>query len=319
MTSILHYTGEWLSSIKAARAAKTHETYRNGIRSFLIFLADAEGIKPTYSISRLKEKHVGAFAGWLKEKSKSTEAVYLTAVRKFYRYLNAEEVCTFNIEKVDYLVESRSRKSKERAPIFPKAEIERVLDSIAKIPLSPTRTIRLRQLRDIALVLTLADTGLRIHEACLLKRGDLKDSGGSVVIGKGDKQARIFFTRRAKRAIIQYLRERMQLDGATGRPLADLPVFARHDKAVGKRIEPFTPVAGRDAVEKRVREILGEKAGITPHKFRHFFVTGVWQNTRDPKLTQELARHDNIQTTQRYIHLDDTDLEKGYHRAMKDK
>jgi integrase/recombinase XerC len=318
VTTISHHAGAWLETVKASRSPKTHETYRNAIRAFLLCLEN-DGIKSSHSITRLREKHIGAFADWLKGKSKATESVYLTAARKFFSYLNAEDVTTFNMEKVGYLIESRSRKVKPRAPVFPAAEIGRVVDSIAKIPLSPTKTVRLRQLRDIALILTLADTGLRIHEACNLRRGDLKDKGGSVVIGKGDKQARIFFTRRAKRAIIQYLKERGKLDGATGIPLADLPVFARHDKRVGKRIEPFTPVAGRDAVEKRVREILGEQAGITPHKFRHYFVTGVWQSTRDPKLTKELARHSNAQTTDRYIHLDDQDLERGYQRAMKDK
>ena len=37
---------------------------------------------------------------------------------------------------------------------------------------SETETDRLIQLRDRAYLLTLADTGLRVHEACNLRRGD---------------------------------------------------------------------------------------------------------------------------------------------------
>jgi site-specific recombinase XerC len=63
-----------------------------------------------------------------------------------------------------------------------------------------------------------------------------------------------------------------------------------------------------------VSEALGDQdAGlITPHSFRHYFVTTVLKGSGNLKLAQELARHRNIAVTQRYAHLNDDELDKGY-------
>ncbi|MCK5319167.1 MAG: tyrosine-type recombinase/integrase, partial [Anaerolineales bacterium] len=65
-----------------------------------------------------------------------------------------------------------------------------------------------------------------------------------------------------------------------------------------------------------VREALGPEATgtITPHSFRHYFVTTVLRGSGgNLKLAQELARHRNIAVTQRYAHLSDDELDRGYH------
>ena len=94
-----------------------------------------------------------------------------------------------------------------------------------------------------------------------------------------------------------------------------LPLFARHDKGAGKRILPITTATGRNIVAQRVREALGAQAvgTITPHSFRHYFVTTVLRGSGgNLKLAQELARHRNITVTQRYAHLSDDELDRGY-------
>ena len=67
-------------------------------------------------------------------------------------------------------------------------------------------------------------------------------------------------------------------------------------------------------VAERVQEALGAEAvgTITPHSFRHYFVTRVLQASGNLKLAQELARHRSIAVTQRYAHLSDNELDQGY-------
>ncbi len=73
-----------------------------------------------------------------------------------------------------------------------------------------------------------ADTGLRVHEACGLRRGDLDwNEGRAVIIGKGNKQAVVRFSRRSITALRDYLAARASLDGASGRQVSALPLFAR--------------------------------------------------------------------------------------------
>ncbi len=79
-------------------------------------------------------------------------------------------------------------------------------------------------------------------------------------------------------------------------------------------MKPITTATGRNIVAQRVTEALGAEAAgnITPHSFRHYFVTTVLRGSGNLKLAQELARHKNIAITQRYAHLSDDELDQGY-------
>ncbi len=177
-------------------------------------------------------------------------------------------------------------------------------------------------LRDRAFLFILADTGLRVHEACALRRGDVDwNEGRALIIGKGNQQAVVRFSRRSLGTLKDYLSARAGLDGSTGRTLASLPLFARHDRGAGKKIKPITTTTGRNIVTRRVCEALGDDAAgsITPHSFRHYFVTVVLRASGNLKLAQELARHKSISVTQRYAHLSDDELDKGYYDVFEVK
>jgi integrase len=110
------------------------------------------------------------------------------------------------------------------------------------------------------------------------------------------------------------------LDGKSRKPLSALPLFARHDKGAGSKVKPITPTTGRNIVSERVQEVLGDEAigTITPHSFRHYFVTRVLSVTKNLKLAQNLARHQNIAVTQRYAHLSDDELDRGYWEVFEE-
>jgi integrase len=74
-------------------------------------------------------------------------------------------------------------------------------------------------------------------------------------------------------------------------------------------------------VAQRVREHLGSETvgSITPHSFRHYFVTTVLRGSGgNLKLAQELARHKNVAVTTRYAHLADDELDQGYYEIFED-
>jgi hypothetical protein len=141
------------------------------------------------------------------------------------------------------------------------------------------------------------------------------DEYRAIIIGKGDQQAVVRFSRRCMKAIKDYLAARSELDGNSGKVLSSLPLFARHDRGAGKKLKPITPTTGRNIVAQRVLEAVGVDAvgTITPHSFRHYFVTTVLRGSGgNLKLAQDLARHRNIAVTQRYAHLSDDELDQGY-------
>lgn len=312
----------FIDTVSLARSANTTRTYRNGLAVFLAVLADHKVDPEQTPVRALKEDPVVWLATALKRHAPTTERLYLTAVTGFYEYLAAENLAAINLPRVRLLIRTRARRPGQRLPQFPRDAIEQIVDAIlARRDLDAAEeNERLRELRDRAFLVTLADTGLRVHEACGLRRGDLDwNEGRAIIIGKANKQAIVRFSQRSLRALRDYLSARARLDGASGRPLGSLPVFARHDKGAGKKIKPISTATGRNIVAERVEQILGKEAvgTITPHSFRHYFVTRVLQASGNLKLAQELARHTNIAVTQRYAHLSDDELDKGYYEAFE--
>jgi len=317
----------FLESVRLARSKNTYETYSFALQSFQTLLTHHKFALNT-PVASIPEDGISWFATYLKAHAPATEQLYLQAVMGFYKYLAAERLADLNLSRIDLLKQQRARRPGIRLPQFPVEDIERVLEfisnsaNLANLSGDDTGIVRLREVRDRAFLLTLADTGLRVHEACALRRGDIDwNEGRAVVIGKGDKQAVVRFTTRSMRALKDYLALRASLDGGSGRPLPSLPLFARHDKGAGKKIKPITTTTGRNIVSERVKQILGDEAvgKITPHSFRHYFVTTVLRGSGNLKLAQELARHSNIQVTQRYAHLSDDELDRGYYEIFEKK
>lgn len=323
-SSISVVINEYINTVTSARSANTGRTYRNAMNSFELMLADHKLAPVITPIAALPEDSVTWFLSSLKVYSPTTERLYLTALTGFYEFLSAERLCEINLPRVRLLIRQRARKPGQRLPQFPYNNIEIILEYANNIAhLTPDdHLLQLINYRDRAFLLTLADTGLRVHEACALRRGDLDwNEGRALIIGKGNQQAVVRFSRRSLGAIKDYLTVRSILDGTSSRPLGSLPLFARHDRGAGKKVKPITTTTGRNIVTQRVREALGEEAvgTITPHSFRHYFVTVVLRGSGNLKLAQELARHKNIAVTQRYAHLSDDELDKGYWNIFEEK
>ena len=316
-SSISQVISLYLDSVYLARSESTFRTYKNAMNKFKTVLEAKKIDADETSISALVEDSIAWFAAELKSYAPSTEQCYLTAAVGFFEYLAGEEIMDINLPRVRLLIKQRSRRPGIRLPQFPRDQIEAVLTYALELNQLPAEDDRQRLInyRDRAFLLTLADTGLRVHEACGLRRGDIDwHEGRAVIIGKGNREAVVRFSSRALRALKDYLAQRAPKDGATGKSLGATAVFARHDKGVGKRIESISTTTGRQIVKDRVREAVGKEAvgTITPHSFRHYFVTTVLQASGNLKLAQELARHKNIAVTQRYSHLSDDELDKEY-------
>lgn len=318
---------KYLEIVRLAKQKNTVDTYSKALKSFRLMLKEND-LEPEVSpVSGLTEEAVADFAIYLKNSSPATERLNIQVAKGFYKFLAAERLAEINLPRLDLLLEQRVRRLGIRIPQFPADEIEHLLAQVENTGalLTPAgdedpTNVKLRAYRDRAFLLTLADTGFRVHEACKLRRGDMNwNEGYAVIIGKGDKQAVVRFTSRAMRAIKDYLSLRASFDGSSGKQLTSLPVFARHDKGAGNKVKPMTPTTGRNIVKERVTQLLGKElaAQITPHTFRHYFVTAVLRGTGNLRYAQELARHKNIQVTERYTHLVNEELDKAYYDVFE--
>jgi len=312
---------DFLAMIQRSRSQNTYRSYANALSFFQKTIQDKSKLQDP-PISSLKPDTILDCLDDLRTYTPATEKLYLTAIYRFYEFLAASQLLDINLPNLRLLIRQRARRSGQRLPQFPRKQIDVIVDYAINLTsqLSDKTNERLRLLRDRALILTLADTGLRIHEACNLRRGDLDwAEQKAIIIGKGDQQAVVRFSTRSLQAIREYLTERSPLDGASGKPIGALPVFARHDRGAGKKIKPISTTTGRQIIEQHVKIALGDEASetITPHSFRHYFVTAVLLGSGgNIKLAQELARHKSITVTQRYAHLSDDELDRGYHEIF---
>ena len=312
---------KYLDTVKLARSENTARTYANALQFFTQVLDVRNHSPEKMPISEITEEAVVWMISALNVYAPTTERLYLAALTGFYEFLVAERLAEINLPRLRLLIRQRARRTGQRLPQFPREDIETLLNAVESYTQNGVENEKehLRALRERAFLVVLADTGLRVHEACALRRGDIDwNEGRAIIIGKGDKQAVIRFSTRSMRAMKAYLSARQKLDGASRRPLPSLPLFARHDKGAGDKIKPITTATGRNIVKDAVRRILGEDAvgKITPHSFRHYFVTTVLRASGNLKMAQELARHSNIAVTQRYAHLSDDELDRGYYEIF---
>jgi site-specific recombinase XerD len=268
------------------RAPKTISAYRNALSQFIKVVGDdADLTIETYT----------KFLSSLKRKAASTQTVYTTAVLKFYAFQKAG-----NPAELQEATEHHTRKQGNRIVNFNREAIDQIISHCAAVseitPVASTPEklrANLEALRDRAFILTLTDTGLRISEACALKRGDIDWlEQRAIIIDKGDRQAVIRFSNRATEALQIYLHARAHVEPNSRKPLGSQPLFARHDIRASKTIRPITAGGMWKAIKERMEEAGLERNTVRIHDFCHYFVTMTYLAKRDLKLSQILARHE---------------------------
>lgn len=310
--AIEHY----LKQVKRGKSANTTVAYQRGLKAFAECMVDSDDAIDfdQADISTLSPLWIETFLNHLQKQSVATEHLYTTAAAGFYRYVAAQEWARLNLSTLDFELGQRRSQGK-RLHIFPEENIKKLLGHMEEAVTRPVKKTsqKLTIHRDTALLVTLADTGLRVSEACGLRKGDLDwDRRRAVIIGKGDKQAIVRFSQRSLEHISRYLSLRSELDQQQGRQNV-LPIFARHDKRASKKVLPISSRTAENIVTDYVVQFLGEAARgtITPHTFRHYFVTRVARQ-HDILVAQNLARHESINTTSGYSHLTETEIDQAY-------
>lgn len=311
--------------VEESRSQNTHRTYSQAIRKFLWVLGRHGVQAQATPAADTSVDWVSWFVTELRAQEASTEAIYITALVGFYEYLVAEDLWPDKLAKVKSILKRRLRRVTPLPPPFAREQIDKIISYVRASQAAATTEPReqLRRLRDRAFVLTLADTGLRISEACRLTTGhfDWPERRAQVEI-KGGRQSTVRFSDRAVAAIQAYLVLRDTVIVPTGMRRNALPIFARHDDGAGSKLLPLNSLGARKLVDRAVVDAVGPEAKgtVTPHSFRHYFVTVVLRASGgNLKMAQRLARHKNISITERYARVSDEEEDRGYHEIFNEQ
>jgi site-specific recombinase XerD len=150
--------------------------------------------------------------------------------------------------------------------------------------------------RDYAILLLFLNCGIRRSELVGLNLSDVYEDRIRVV-GKGNKERFVYFGSACRKAIDAYLEERNEKVLTDNRAL-----FGSRN---GNRISV-------EAVHRLVKKALLQ-AGLdstqfSAHKLRHTAATMMLSGGVDVKTVQEVLGHENLNTTQIYTHIENTEL-----------
>ena len=259
----------------------TIESYLFDVKKLVNFLKSSKiKIQP----KELTETIAKEFIYDLSKKVKSpTQARIISGLRRFYDYLILEDIIATNpIQNIE------TPKIGINLPVT--LTIQEIDNIISSIKLTSKTGVR-----NIAIVELLYSCGLRVSELINLKISDLFFKESLIkVTGKGNKERFVPISTQAQLYINNYIK--------------DIRCF----KKIKKNFEDtlFLNERGSSLSRVMIFIILKElsissniKKKISPHTFRHSFATHLIENGADLITIQNMLGHENITTTERYLHV----------------
>jgi len=157
-------------------------------------------------------------------------------------------------------------------------------------------------IRDLAMIDLLASTGIRVGELVLINRVDVDFVNREcIVLGKGNKQRKVYFDARTKIHLQRYLSERTDNNPA---------LFVTLHK-------PYSRLQIK-GVEMRLQR-LGRKLGLIrvhPHKFRRTLATMAIDKGMPIEQVQQLLGHESVDTTLQYAMVNQNNVKLSHHRYI---
>lgn len=292
--------GDFLRHIRDEKQQSPHTVaaYARDLTGFADFWGRHYG--PDLPWGALDRQGLRGFLGDLERRgqSKRSAARALSAVRSFYRFLQAEEGLLVNVART-----ARGPKLPRRLPAhLDRAQIEAVF-AAAELRAG---TDDVGAVRDLAMLELFYSSGLRLSELSGTDLAHLDLLGDQVKVrGKGQKERIIPVGKRAVAALRRWLdlREALAtLPGADGRALfLNLRGRRLTGRSVQRAIHALLDVAGG--------------AGLKVHSLRHTFATHLLDAGADLRAVQELLGHASLSTTQIYTHTSVERLKQVYRQA----
>ena len=215
--------------------------------------------------------------------SPASRARKLSAIKSFYKYLTVrtKQLTENPVADLEY---PKLRKS---LPKYLTLEQSAALLQAVSGP---------NEKRDYAILMLFLNCGIRRSELVGLNLSDVYEDRIRVV-GKGNKERIVYFGASCRKAIDAYLPERNKKVLSDNRAL-----FGSRDNnrisvtAVHRLVKKYLLAAGLDA------------SNFSAHKLRHTAATMMLSGGVDVKTVQEVLGHENLNTTQIYTHIENTEL-----------
>ena len=215
--------------------------------------------------------------------SAASRARKLSSIKSFYKYLTVrtKQLQENPVADLEY---PKLRKSLPK--YLTMEESARLLRSVSGV----------NEKRDYAILMLFLNCGIRRSELVGLNMTDVYEDRIRV-IGKGNKERFVYFGTPCRKAIDAYMAERREKVLTDNRAL-----FGSRN---GNRI---SVTAVHRLVEKALKQAGLDSTQFSAHKLRHTAATMMLSGGVDVKTVQEVLGHENLNTTQIYTHIENTEL-----------
>jgi len=254
----------------------TIRSYEWDLKQFFKHLKDRN-----LDITEVKIRDIDSFLISLRKEGRSPQTVNrkIACLRSFFEWCRRVEIVKGN--PVEFI---KSLKQPKTLPKYLTEAQQQALLEASKNTNHPNKNGPYMKDRDYLLVVFLLDCGLRIGEACAIRREDINLEDGTLrVLGKGQKERIVILSDRLIKAVKEHFNNG-----------SDLLFFNQWRKQLDTR-HAF-----------RIVQVIGERAGIEnlhPHLCRHTYATNLRRKGADLLLIKEALGHASVSTTEIYAHL----------------
>ena len=219
----------------------------------------------------------------------------LSAIRSLYKYLvNKRHYLEYNpTADID-----SPKKEKTLPKVLTLDESVRLLETVEQDTESKFRT------RDYAILTLFLNCGMRLSELVGININDIDSELTSLrVTGKGNKERIVYLNDACQYALTDHLIERLKLKRTVP-----------NEKALFlSRLEKRISVKTVQAMVYKYLRLAGlESKQYSVHKLRHTAATLMYQSGNvDVRVLKEILGHEQLNTTQIYTHVSNTDMERA--------
>jgi len=297
---------DYFRGIEPTTTIKTRIGYAYDVRTFFRFLQSANPMFASKPISDIELSYLDQLEpvdieeylsfltyyekdGQLYQNHEEGKARKLATLNTFFGYFHKKEM----IEKNAPSVVDVPRVKEKNIIRLDANEVAQLIDNIEsgeKLTKQQKVWHDRNKLRDLAIVVTLLGTGVRVTELVGLDISDLDfDNGAMRVIRKGGNEDIVYFGEEVEEMLRNYLDERLLMEPEPGNENA-LFISQRNTRITVRSVERLVKKYASTATVKK----------ITPHKLRSTYGTTLYQETGDIYLVADVLGHKNVNTTRKH-------------------
>ena len=281
MLNYFDLSSNFLSAMQSTKnlSAKTVIAYQSDLSDFCRFISNRE----------ISDETIISYVQYLNQKGLKGSTINrkLVVLKMLFDYLYQNHYISQN-----YFITHKFKFKKERK--LPKTMTVKEVSSLlrylaAQKEQASTSFAKWKCVRNLALIDTIASTGIRVAEASSISIHDIAMSERVILIhGKGRKQRLIYIScPQTWDNLMQWIKVRKACN-----PITDKLFLNRYGEQIS--------IHGIEYIFNSVRDSCGINPHATPHYLRHTFATNLLANGADLRSVQEILGHSSVSTTEIY-------------------